>query len=504
MKQLILIVTLALSFNAFAQDDQTVTLTVSGQGGTLEDAKQNALRSAIEQAFGAFISSKTEILNDELVKDEIVMISNGNIQDFEIISEIQIPDGGGYATSLKTTVSVTKLTSFVESKGVEVEFQGGLFGANIRQQKLNEEAEYKAILNMVNVLYEILGKSLDYSVEVSEPVAYGEDFQLVYSVTVNPNDNYDLFLDYFTKTISSIAMSESEIESYEKLNKPTFALLLTDNQEFKSDGKSFYGNEEEVKASTFVFRSFRSLHYLRFLLLTSNSNLTNFAVTTDIDTTKVLMGAQLTVNGYKSTKIFCSANIFPESWDDIQENVWALNIEGNENYDSRGVQLYWPEQNIWKSQMSNVNGLGAEGYGYPDFYIDAHSGWSIYSKELIFIDDHELTLMFKDEGIYLDDEKDCHEKDEYPGAKAVFNEYLVDVWKKFYAYETWTFSNSYNLERSKSGVISNAPTWMIPDGPEIIGVLSTSKRSYEHKFSAIYTLDEIMKISMVSIEKRFE
>ena len=88
MKQLFIIILLALSFNAFAQDDQTVTLTVSGQGETLEDAKQNALRSAIEQAFGAFISSKTEILNDDLVKDEIVMISNGNIQDFEIISEI--------------------------------------------------------------------------------------------------------------------------------------------------------------------------------------------------------------------------------------------------------------------------------------------------------------------------------------------------------------------------------------------------------------------------------
>ena len=47
-----------------AQDDKTVTLTVSGTGKTLEEAKKNALRSAIEQAFGAFISSKTEILND--------------------------------------------------------------------------------------------------------------------------------------------------------------------------------------------------------------------------------------------------------------------------------------------------------------------------------------------------------------------------------------------------------------------------------------------------------
>ena len=65
----------------FAQDaDKTVTLVVSGQGKSQDEAKQKALRSAIEQAFGAFISSKTEILNDNLVKDEIVSVANGNIQ----------------------------------------------------------------------------------------------------------------------------------------------------------------------------------------------------------------------------------------------------------------------------------------------------------------------------------------------------------------------------------------------------------------------------------------
>ena len=55
-----------------ANSENEVTLTVSGNGKTLEEAKNNALRSAIEQAFGAYISSKTEILNDNLVKDEIV------------------------------------------------------------------------------------------------------------------------------------------------------------------------------------------------------------------------------------------------------------------------------------------------------------------------------------------------------------------------------------------------------------------------------------------------
>ncbi len=42
-----------------AQDNKTVALSVSGQGKTLEEDKQAALRQAIEEAFGTFISSKT-------------------------------------------------------------------------------------------------------------------------------------------------------------------------------------------------------------------------------------------------------------------------------------------------------------------------------------------------------------------------------------------------------------------------------------------------------------
>jgi hypothetical protein len=137
MQKLFFSLLFVLTINLYAQDDKTVTLVVSGQGETQEQAKQNALRSAIEQAFGTFISSKTEILNDNFVKDEIVSVSNGNIQNFDIISELQIPKGG-YAMTLKATVSVTKLTSFVERKGIAIEFKGSLFAFNINLQKINE------------------------------------------------------------------------------------------------------------------------------------------------------------------------------------------------------------------------------------------------------------------------------------------------------------------------------------------------------------------------------
>ncbi|MFN5774062.1 hypothetical protein [Flavobacterium sp.] len=94
MRKIIILTVLLSTIIVQAQEDKTVTLTVSGSGKTLEDAKLNALRSAIEQAFGAFISSKTEILNENLVKDEIVSVTNGNIQKYDIVSQVAVPNVG--------------------------------------------------------------------------------------------------------------------------------------------------------------------------------------------------------------------------------------------------------------------------------------------------------------------------------------------------------------------------------------------------------------------------
>ena len=232
MKLKFLLVILLLNFSSvFSQDDKTVTLTVSAQGETISEAKQNALRDAIEQAFGAFISSNTEILNDELVKDEIVSVSNGNIQDFEVISEVQLPNGD-YATTLKATVSVNKLSAFVESKGVEVEFKGGLLAVNIKQQILNEKNEVKTIENIDNVCRKILDKSYDYEIIRGAPkqakasANSSNGWIVPLKIDVKFNENIEQFRDYFYNSVSALSMSESEIQKYQDLGKPTFTIGL--------------------------------------------------------------------------------------------------------------------------------------------------------------------------------------------------------------------------------------------------------------------------------------
>jgi hypothetical protein len=212
-------------------DNKTVTLTVSGTGKTPEEARLNALRSAIEQAFGAFISSKTEILNDKLVKDEIVSVASGNVQKFNILNEFILPSGG-FNTTLLAIVSINKLTSFIESKGGIIEFKGGLFSVNIKQQILNEKAEEKAIFDMVSILHETLQTSFDYKIKAEEPVSVeGNNQKWMIRTWIYPfaNKNMEFCSDYCLKTLTSIGMSQAEVENYQKLKKDYSSLLIIIN-----------------------------------------------------------------------------------------------------------------------------------------------------------------------------------------------------------------------------------------------------------------------------------
>jgi len=210
-----------------AQDsDKTISITVSGSGKTQDEAKQSALRSAIEQSFGAFISSKTEILNDQLVTDQITSVTNGNIQSFSILNESQLPDGS-WAVTLKVIVSISKLTNFVESKGVAIEIKGSLFALNIKQELLNEEAEKNVIFELVSLLHKNLQKSFDYEIKSSTPKSIdnsNEYFEFPIEVSVIANKNIDFCEDYFIKTLIAISLTKEEIKNYQSLNKKVYPI----------------------------------------------------------------------------------------------------------------------------------------------------------------------------------------------------------------------------------------------------------------------------------------
>lgn len=216
--------------------DKTVTITVTGTGKTNEEAKTNALRSAIEQAFGAFISSKTEILNDNLVKDEIVSVASGNVQKYSVISELTLPSGD-FAIILNVIVSLNKLTSYAENKGIVIEFKGGLFAANIKLQKMNEENEIKVILNMLGFLHEKLQTSFDYKIQNDTPKLIdnvSETYKIPLKVTAICNSNMLICNEFLIKTLKEISLNDTEIQEYNKSDKKVYNIQVNYNGEFQT------------------------------------------------------------------------------------------------------------------------------------------------------------------------------------------------------------------------------------------------------------------------------
>jgi hypothetical protein len=233
--------------STFAQD-QTVTLTTTGQGENLQQATDNALRSAIEQTFGAFISTRTEILNDDLVSDQIASVTGGNIQSYEVLAQTELSETL-WGVTVSAVVSVTKLTSFVQARGVQVEIQGGLFAANIRQQQLNEEAEIVAVRNMVGVLHELFQTAFDYEIEVGSPTAIdasNANWSLPVTITVTTNENMAAAVSYFQSTLHALSLTTEQEREYKSLNKNVFEIKIrNDNQPRRSRQSDILLRREE-------------------------------------------------------------------------------------------------------------------------------------------------------------------------------------------------------------------------------------------------------------------
>ena len=226
MKNLFFTLLVFITSAAFAQDpDKTVNLKASGSGTTQEQAKNNALRSAVEQAYGAFISSKTEILNDQVLADEIVSVASGNIQAFKILEE-QHTDSLDFCL-LEAVVSISKLTSFAQSKGYAVEVQGGMFAINIKQKQLNESAEVVAIRNGLTTALDILDNGFDFKIKTSEPVvndAIKGDWKMLVDVETYTNENYVSAHKIVHSLLNSISMNEQEVAEYKTLGKTVYQL----------------------------------------------------------------------------------------------------------------------------------------------------------------------------------------------------------------------------------------------------------------------------------------
>jgi len=100
---------LLTSVSVFAEEPEKMEHVIStGVGIDMDGAKANAIRNAVEQVVGTFVSSETILKNSELISDSILSYSGGYVKESKVLSQGKTPDGL-YSVKIDTLVVVTKL-----------------------------------------------------------------------------------------------------------------------------------------------------------------------------------------------------------------------------------------------------------------------------------------------------------------------------------------------------------------------------------------------------------
>ena len=193
-----------------------------GDGENKEEAIQVALRSAIEQAFGVFVSSHSEILNDELVKDEIATIASGNIKEFKCLSENYV-EGKCFVT-VQAIVSTNNLISYTKSKGASAELAGATFAMNLRMLELNKRNEALAMQHLVRQLAEIAPIMFDYEIKIGE---FNAGLGCPLEICINVNENAKIAYKMLTETLEALSLKEVEVSDLKKIGITTHKMSFS-------------------------------------------------------------------------------------------------------------------------------------------------------------------------------------------------------------------------------------------------------------------------------------
>ncbi|MBQ5984955.1 MAG: hypothetical protein IJL56_08275 [Bacteroidales bacterium] len=281
MRRLYFIIAVLLFPLILQAQPKEVSLIVTGEGATKEEATNNALRSAVEQAFGVFVSANTEILNDELIKDEIATISSGNIKSFKEISYNDNLGNNLKSITLNTVVSIGKLIEYSKSHGSKAEFSGAVFGANLRlreQKSINEPIILKNLLrgltrhgDLFNATIQITGhpfvgevKIVPFKDEVDESIhadgcgenvlyryySYSDEVdgvikkrRIYYPISIVPKKEVNIESTYFLPIKISFDATPYAVSVFKEFDNALSLLSLTKNEcdEYDAEGIPYYG-----------------------------------------------------------------------------------------------------------------------------------------------------------------------------------------------------------------------------------------------------------------------
>ena len=108
-----------LSFNLLGRE--TITVTVTGLGTTIEAARKNAIQKAVRKALGEVVDAETIAKNGELIKDEVLTYSDGFInQTLDLSGPEKDTDLGLFSLTIQAEVIRSKVVKRLKEVNIKV------------------------------------------------------------------------------------------------------------------------------------------------------------------------------------------------------------------------------------------------------------------------------------------------------------------------------------------------------------------------------------------------
>ena len=120
-----------------AKEASTKEITVTGIGITLESAEKQALASAIRQAVGAYMDSKTIVENEDVIQDRILSVSNAFVEKYEVVGQPKKSSDGLVETTILARVKTNQVVQALK--------ENNLISGEVAGQNLWAEASTKVM-----------------------------------------------------------------------------------------------------------------------------------------------------------------------------------------------------------------------------------------------------------------------------------------------------------------------------------------------------------------------
>jgi len=223
---LFILMSFVLSIQA-EEPERMEKIVASGIGVDADKARQNAIRNALEQAIGAYISSDTIVQNGEVLKDQVLSFSGGYVKETKIISQ-EKTDDGLFAMKIEALVVSSKLKRKLESLNIATKKVEGesLFGEAF--SKIDQKKGGSDLLGKILTKY----PQAAYVFEVGKPTIENTDHRNAMANVIIPLIiRWDKdFLREFKEILSQIATRDFGVVGAASFEKGPYRNIADGNQ----------------------------------------------------------------------------------------------------------------------------------------------------------------------------------------------------------------------------------------------------------------------------------